>query len=337
MTKNLIYLFCFFLISCGVTDDVLEPSVDPEVIETFGIRHDKTLWQYEKIASNEAPFNTGDYPDFSSVVSLEMDISKNDVGICSGVLIAPNWVLTAGHCVYDYDTDKSPMAASKIKVNVGNDPENPIQTVNVQQIFLAPSWLAKGDFFVYGNDLCLLKLASPITKIPMATLNYDTSSEKVNAELWFSGFGDYSQQKGQNADVFSKKHAYQNILDRVKEGLGHFISNETYTGGMLAFDFDDPAGLVNTLGDSYANEEERSLGEGSSQNVCLTWEGGTVEGDSGGPIFMKINNKWVVIGILNGGVTEPLKGIKDSGYGDISTFTKCSSHANWIKSILSKN
>jgi hypothetical protein len=34
---------------------------------------------------------------------------------------------------------------------------------------------------------------------------------------------------------------------------------------------------------------------------------------------MKINFKWTVIGVLNGGVTEPLVGLKDGAYGDIST------------------
>jgi hypothetical protein len=57
--------------------------------------------------------------------------------------------------VYDYDTDKSLMTASKIKVNVGIDPDNPLQAINVQQVFLAPIWLSKGDYCVWNGHLHL--------------------------------------------------------------------------------------------------------------------------------------------------------------------------------------
>jgi hypothetical protein len=64
-------------------------------------------------------------------------------------------------------------------------------------------------------------------------------------------------------------------------GLTHVINGVNNEGGTLAFDFDDPSGIINTLGDSYANDQEKALGSGTSANKALDWEATTVQGDSG--------------------------------------------------------
>jgi hypothetical protein len=53
-----------------------------------------------------------------------------------------------------------------------------------------------------------------------------------------------------------------------------------YEGGTLAFDFDDPSGIINTLGDSYANDQEKPWAQVQA-NKALDWEATTVQGDSG--------------------------------------------------------
>lgn len=328
--------FWFLLLSLAACtpDEELESPDGPRT--TFGIRHDKTLEDYERIATNQAPYNSADYPDFSPVVSFtySLDGSRNYDYVASGVLVAPNWILTAGHNFFTSDEQRSPAPIAGIVVNLGNDPDRPTQTKRVAELVFHPTWLSDDDVFGNANDFCLVRLAEPITGIKPATLNA-SAEEIIGSTVWFCGFGDYSRQPGQNPDDYSKKHALENILDRKVAGItSRTGAGDIYRGGLVAFDFDSPDGLVNTLGDDYISPDEPLLGGGTSEAFSRTWEGGTVEGDSGGPLFSNINNQWVVIGILSGGAAEPLRNYVDGDYGDISIFTRVSTSISWMRTVI---
>jgi secreted trypsin-like serine protease len=266
------------------------------------------------------------------VVAIHVADGDN-VGIGSGVLISSQWILTAAHNFILPEETKNLPRLSDVSILVGNDPNRPSKTLKVSQIIVHPHWTSSDGGFEKGTDLALVKLATPITDVTPAVVNFDLNGEKDKAYTWSCGFGDYSQQAGQNRDDYSKKHAMVNVLDRIVNGLTTSIAGTTYNGGLLAFDFDAPDGKYNTLGDNIANEQERVLGTGNSAAEALEMEGGTVQGDSGGPIFMKINGVWKVCGILHGGVDDVRAGHKDSSYGDISIYCRTASAANWIQSI----
>jgi hypothetical protein len=349
----------FFLYSCSTENiDPLDPTVDntpnpsnpiqaagtgvyaPTGLgtvnnspQTFGIRNDKKLSQYEAIAANVAPYNTSEFPDFRSVVSIHVADGDN-VGIGSGVLINSQWVLTAAHNFVLPEETKNLPKLSNVSILFGNDPNKPLKTAKVSQIILHPHWTSSDGGFEKGTDLALVKLASPVTDITPAVVNYDLNGEKDKAYTWSCGFGDYSQQAGQNKDDYSRKHAMVNVLDRIVNGLSTTISGVAYNGGILAFDFDAPDGKANTLGDNIANEQEKVLGSGNSASEALEMEGGTVQGDSGGPIFIKIDGVWKVCGLLHGGVDDVRPGHKDSSYGDISIYCRTASASAWIQSLI---
>lgn len=318
----------FVFSSCSTTDD---ENVTPSGI--FGIRGDLNLADYEKIATNASPYQGSDYPNFSSVVFIQVT-NKSDEFIGSGVLIAPNWVLTASHNFYFPGEDKTPKTASQTKVFIGNDPNNPQASYAVEQIIMHPTWSDGDGGFESGNDICLVKLMKTVTGVSPATVNFSKTSPKLNDKLWFAGFGDYSNTAGQNPNLYSKKHALENILDRKVDGLMSKKNNVSYEGGLFAFDFDSPDGLFNTLGDAIINLQEKALGSGTSAATALAFEGTTVQGDSGGPLFGFVNNSWTVIGILHGGVDDVAPNVKDAAYGDISVFTQTASHENWIKNTV---
>lgn len=66
-----------FIFSCGEIDEPTNNSLLGEG-ETFGIRGDLTLRDYEEIGNNAPPFNTSEYPDFSSVVSFAYSLDGSD-------------------------------------------------------------------------------------------------------------------------------------------------------------------------------------------------------------------------------------------------------------------
>ena len=323
--------FLFLTLSCS-KDNIEE---DTEKIKkaptTFGIRHDKSKTDYITLAAS----NNGQLPSFEPIVAFEysLDGSTNREFVATGTLISPTWVLTAGHNFFVSDEQTAPASINGIIVHTGNDPNNPTQTYKVKRLVFHPSWIQDDGLFTTANDLCLVELESAITSITPAVL-YSSNNETIGSTVWFCGFGDYSSLAGQDPNAFSKKHAIENILDRKIDGITSKSNNTTYTGGLLAFDFDSPSGTINALGDALINADEAILGSGTSAPEATAYEGTTVEGDSGGPLFVKDADTWKLAGVLSGGATDPIANHKDSSYGDISMFIRVSTHNSWIISQI---
>ena len=299
--------------------------------EAFGYRHDKTLADYEDVAASNDPSR----PDFAPVVffTYSLDGTNNEEYVASGTLINAEWVLTAGHNFFDAQEQNSPAPVSGLEVRIGNDPNTTQAVYAVAEVVYHPTWRDGQQDYQDANDLCLVRLATPVADVAPAIL-YTTTTESLDSEVWFCGFGDYTEWEGGDVNSFSKKHAMANRLDRAVEGFSTQANGTTYAGGLLAFDFDDPDGIVNSLGDDYVGEDEELLGEGSSQAVALEYEGTTVQGDSGGPLFVKNGDNWQLAGVLTGGANRPIRNHRDGDYGDISIFTRVSTSIEWIKSVV---
>lgn len=304
--------------------------IEPDAERTFGIRHDRSLADYEQIAAETNP----DRPDFGSVVCIVYS-EDGDEFVASGVLIDPNWVLTAGHNFYIEGEQDGPAQAATIDVLFGNDPNDPVVVHEVDELVFHPTWISANDDFLNGNDLCLVHLRESVTEFAPTDI-YRDNDEAIGELIWFAGFGDYAELVGQDPDLFSRKHAMANILDRKTNGLQTSIDGLNYDGGLLAFDFDHPDGTTNSLGDDFAATDERLLGSGDSSPMCLAYEGTTVQGDSGGPLYaLDRSGEWRVAGILSGGANEPLAyDTEDGSYGDISVYIRLANLTSWIDSVI---
>jgi len=317
--------FFFFLGSCEFDELDLET-------DTFGIRHDLDLTDYENLGQNRGNYISGnDYPDFESVCALTY-IRDGEPIDASGVLIAPQWVLTAGHNLVSGDESFPDPFETEMEIYFGDDFMNPSQTISVDEVILHPGWIPnQGEGREAAVDVALLKLSKPVTNVTPASY-VSTTVTLLDQKIFVCGFGDYAEALDSD-ELYSQKHAFENVLDRYVTNMTldyNYIGMDQYKGGIMGCDFDSPLEYANTLDEESVNSsnvEVEALGSGNSDENPLDLEGTTVPGDSGCPAFIRINGSWTVIGITSSGST-------DSNYGDVAIFSLVTSHQDWINTIL---
>lgn len=134
-----------------------------------------------------APAAAGEYPH---MVSIGYNYEPNgfDAHFCGGSLIAPNWVLTAAHCLVssqDGDEVASDLAVIINRLNLNSSSG---EKINVSQIIVHPNYNESTN----NNDIALLKLASASTQgtIVVPVLTNETSFENQGQVAWATGYGD---------------------------------------------------------------------------------------------------------------------------------------------------
>jgi len=153
--------------------------------------------------------NLGSQAIYGSVGRID-ETTKSSAYIGSGTLIAPNWVLTAGHMVSD---------ATGLKFTVGGT------TYSASSWVYNPLW--NGNLSL-GYDIGLVQLSTAVKGITPAT-RYAGTSEigKVGTMV---GYGMTGTGKTGSTTFDGKKRAAQNTID------GLYNS----TGRILTVDFDNP-------------------------------------------------------------------------------------------------
>lgn len=201
-------------------------------------------------------------------------VYSSDGWACGGTLIAPNVVLTAGHCVCPQNTSY-PSAASKFSVYFCRDMTNCNATTrsrNVIQVYLHPNYNHTNTSY----DLALLRLDGPapadVTPIPHLPSNLVISSTDIGSPVKFIGFGlTNGYDENSSSDV-------RRIFTGYIEGVCS-TSSGCSTGW----------GMYNIAPYTFYTDQD---------------DGGTCQGDSGGPGLIVKNGTTYVGGITSYGFSN---------------------------------
>ncbi|HWP39860.1 MAG TPA: trypsin-like serine protease, partial [Tepidisphaeraceae bacterium] len=239
----------------------------------------------------------------SSYTALGNDAKYQAVGAfptepATGVLIAPKWVLAAGHSIAD---------GGDFQFNIGGTTSSNGQTYTAAQAFVEPSYT--GDISA-GNDLALVRLNTAVAGIVPASRFFDAN--EVGMIGTTVGYGMSGTGLTGQSTPFGTKRGVQNTID----ALGTLVG---WNNRIALSDFDDPSNA----------DGLNSMGSTTPQNL----EGLAALGDSGSGTYVEVNGRWYLAGITSfvAAFDPPAgDGTGNSSYSDAMGWTRVSRFNAWI-------
>jgi hypothetical protein len=225
--------------------------------------------------------------------------------IASGVLISPEWVLTAAHVTEGNDF----LGGGITNMNFSLDTEGGVLSFAAAEWLTHPGWATTEGDLLAGYDIGLVRLSSSVTAVQAATLYLqETLAIQAGTIVGYGATG--TGLTGYNGGTSGTKRAGQNMIDAQGDG-------ETISSNILFVDFDRPG----------VPEESTT---GSSLPLALEYL--SAPGDSGGGLFITQNSQTFLVGVTSfgWGYTD---GVANSDYGDLAGFTSTTAYAGWISSV----